>query len=155
MIGITAIVASLIFVGIQLRQEERIALSQIAQADQASSTEIDLAIVENAEIWLKSNSGDSLNEVERLIMNRLVSALYRRARLETNMRRSLGQYEDLSIVDFAIELHENPGARAIWEMRAATEASYFQELRPGLTWRQSYHRDVFAELERLDRAARP
>ena len=134
----------------QLRQEEQIALSQISQADEASSTQIDLAIVENAEIWLKSNSGDPLNEAEQLIMNRLVSALYRRARLETGMRRALGQQRDSSIVDFAIELYENPGARAIWEMQAAAEASYFQELRPGATDRQTYHRDVFAELEILD-----
>ena len=91
LIGITAIVTSLIFVGMQLRQEEQIALSQISQADEASSTQIDLAIVENAEIWLQSNSGDPLNEAEQLIMNRLVSALYRRRNIVEILKRRARQ----------------------------------------------------------------
>ena len=153
-IGIVAVVASLVFVGMQLEQEEQVALAQVSQADEASSTQIDLAIVEHAEIWLKSNRGDSLSDAEQLIMNRLVSAQYRRARLETGMRRALGQTLDHSIVDFAIELYENPGARAIWEMQAAAEAMYFQELRPGITGRQSFYRQVLAELEKLDSVAR-
>lgn len=154
-IGIFSVVASLLFVGMQLKQEEQIALSQIHQADEASSTQIDLAVAENAEIWLKSNNGDSLNEAERLIMSRLVAAMYRRARLETNMRRTLGQFSDASIVDFAIELHENPGAREFWEAQAAAEAAYFRELRPDDPYRESYHQDVLAELEKLDRTFPP
>jgi len=154
LIGIAAIVASLVFVGIQLRQEQQIALSQINQADVASSAQIDLAIIENREIWLKSKSGDSLSDAERFTMTRLVMALYRRARIEAVMRRSLGQSGHSPIIDLAVDLHENPGARAIWEAQAQIEATNFQLLAPGDDFRQSYQREIMSTLAELDRAAR-
>ncbi len=41
--GIAAIVASLIFVGVQLRQEQQIALAEKSQSSSANRTELDLA----------------------------------------------------------------------------------------------------------------
>ena len=150
LVGIIAIVASLVFVGLQLRQEQRIGQSQIGQADEASSTLLDLAIAENADIWLKSNNGEPLTKRDDLIMNRLVGAMYRRARIEAVMRRTLGQSGFSPIVDFAVDLYENPGARAIWEKQAAREALFFGELRPDDTFRQSYQEEVRRELSKLD-----
>ena len=150
-IGIFAVVASLVFVGMQLQQEDRAASLQVNEADVVSSTQIDLAIAERAELWVRSNHGEPLSEVERLIMNRLVLALYRRAILEYFMRRSMGNTRPQTIVDFAVELYENPGARKIWEAQAEAEASYFQLLRPDGVGRQRFHQQIFAELEILDR----
>jgi len=151
LIGIAAIVASLVFVGVQLQQEQRIALSQIGQADEASSTQLDLAVADNADIWLKSNSGQELTQEEKLKLDRLVAAMYRRARIEAVMRRTLGQIGGSPIVDFAAELYENPGARASWEELAKREALYFETLRPDDTFRQSYQQEVKDELDKLDR----
>jgi hypothetical protein len=152
-IGLFLVVASLIFVGMQLRQEDRAALLQVSQADETSSTQIDLAIAEHAELWAKSNRGEPLSEVETIIMNRLVTALYRRARLEALMRRSMGAIRPQTIVDFAVELYENPGARKIWEAQAAAEASNFELLRPDSSNRQRFHQQVFVELETLDNSS--
>ena len=152
LVGIAAIIASLIFVGFQLRQEQRIAVSQIGQADAESSAQIDLAIAEHAEVWLKSNKGQNLTEIEQVVMNRLVSTLYRRARIEAVMRRSLGQSGHSPIIDFAVDLYENPGARAIWERQAESEKMRFQLLAPEDDFRQSYQSEVLSKLEELDRA---
>ena len=154
-VGIAAIIASLIFVGLQLRQEQHIAMGEIDQADEGSSTRLDLAIVENADLWLKANNGEILTARESLIMNRLVAAMYRRARLEAIMRRNLGQFDGapmLSLIDFAIELYENPGARSIWEEQAKSESSYYRTLMPNDDFRQSYHAEVFEKLQSFDEA---
>jgi len=152
-VGIAAIIASLIFVGLQLRQEQQIAISEIEQADEGSSTRIDLAIVENADLWLKANNGEILTGRESLIMNRLVAAMYRRARLEAIMRKNLGQFGPVPIIDFAIELHENPGARSIWEEQAKSESNYYRTLLPNDDFRQSYLDEVFEKLQSLDKAS--
>ena len=151
-VGIVAIIASLIFVGLQLKQEQQIAISEIAQADEGSSTRLDLAIIENADLWLKANIGEILTERESLIMNRLVSAMYRRARQEAQMRRNLGRSGISAIIDFAIELHENPGARSIWEKQVKSESSYYRTLLPQDNYRQSYHDEFFEKLQSLDDA---
>ena len=152
-VGIAAIIASLIFVGLQLKQEQQIALSEIIQADEGSSTRLDLAVVENADLWLKANSGELLTERESLIMNRLVAAMYRRASKEVQMRRNLGQYADFAIIDFAIELHENPGARSIWEEQAKSESNYYGTLAPQSNYRQSFRDEFFEKLQSLDEAS--
>ena len=49
-LGIAAIVASLVFVGMQLRQEQEIALAEIFDASESSAAAIDFQINENTVI---------------------------------------------------------------------------------------------------------
>ncbi len=50
LIGIAAIVASLIFVGMQLRQDQKVALAEINVASESSAAMLDLAVTENIDI---------------------------------------------------------------------------------------------------------
>ena len=149
-IGISAIVASLVFVGVQLKQEQMIALAEVYAASESSAAVIDIAISENANIWLKSNNSETLSESESLIINRLVATLYRRARNQAIMRRDLGSYGTPALMDFAIDLYENPGARRIWEAQIDSEVAYFEKMVPDDDFRRGYRDEVLVELAKLD-----
>jgi hypothetical protein len=113
-VGITAIVASLIFVSVQLGQDREVALSVIRQSGASSNTELQIAIASHAEILAKSNRGDELTEAEMIVMNALVSAMHREVVTDQLERRTFGSSGEIVTVIFATWLYENPGARAIW-----------------------------------------
>ena len=56
-VGVIAIVGSLIFVGLQIKQEQEIALAEINLSLLASGIELNIAIGENAEVWAIGNAG--------------------------------------------------------------------------------------------------
>ena len=64
LVGIAAIVSSLVFVGFQIRQEQEIAI--VDTYGELSQTNIDLTfeIGEQMEIWIKGLNGDQLTEEE-------------------------------------------------------------------------------------------
>ena len=152
LIGITAIVASLVFVGVQMKQEQQIALTEVYAASTSSAIELDIAISENADIWMKSNSGETLSDAESLIINRLVAAMYRRARGQANMRRIVGTFGTAALRDFAIQLYENPGVRRIWEAQINNEVEYFKIMAPQDDFRRNYRDEVLVELAKLEAA---
>ena len=150
LLGIAAIVASLIFVGIQMRQDRDIALAESLVAAETSFTAINALISDHVVIWLKGRKDEELSEAETLIMSRLVSTLHRRARYTAAMRRSLGTPGDAALRDLAIELYENPVARRIWEAQTGKEIAYFKTMAPDDVWRSNYRDEVLAELAKLD-----
>ena len=150
LIGIEAIIASLVFVGIQLRQEQDIALAEIFEASESSAAAIDFEINENTEIWLKSKNGENLTEREESIIGRIVGSMYRRARIQTTMRRNVASGGNATLIEFAIELHANPGARRIWEAQVDEEVALFEKARPGDDYRQSYRDEVLQILDTME-----
>ena len=151
-VGMGAIVASLIFVGFQLRQDRDIALAESLVAAEESFTSIDALISDHAVIWLKGQKNEELTDAESLIMSRLVSTLHRRARLTAAMRRSLGNAGNAPLQDLAIELYENPVARRFWEAQTEKEVAYFKSMAPEDDYRRNYIDEVLVELAKLDRA---
>jgi len=149
-LGIAAIVASLVFVGMQLRQEQEIALAEIFDASESSAAAIDFQINENTAVWLKSRNGENLTEREESIISRIVGSMYRRARIQTTMRRNVASAGNAPLVEFAIELHSNPGARAIWEAQVDEEVTLFEKVRPGDDYRRGYRDEVLQILETLE-----
>ena len=149
LIGIAAIVASLIFVGMQLRQDQKVALAEIFVASESSAAMLDLAVTENIDIWLKSKKGELLDEKEKSIVSRLVASMYRRARLQTTMRRSVAGGGNAALMEFASELHSNPGARKIWEAQIDEEVAQFERMRPGDDYRRLYRDEILELLETL------
>ncbi len=61
LIGIAAIVASLIFVGLQLKQSQDIALSELSASILASRVETNSSISDHSDVWAKGNSGADLD----------------------------------------------------------------------------------------------
>ena len=82
-LGIAAIVASLIFVGLQMRQSQEIAIAETYMTILSSEIEVRNAVSEHADLWKKANSGAELNEVEALIFGNLVANLNSEANRST------------------------------------------------------------------------
>ena len=72
LIGISAIVASLVFVGFQLKQSQDIAIADGLISIMFASIEINDQLNEHADIWIKGSAGEELTENESFIFNNLV-----------------------------------------------------------------------------------
>jgi hypothetical protein len=120
LIGIAAIVASLIFVGLQLRQDQEIAVSQI-YADW-DDTRIDWArlVNENDDVWIRALRGDELDEREFLRFESVANAWYHmeNGRYIRAGRISLASPEGVAR-SAAYFLFSNAGLKAWWNARHA------------------------------------
>jgi hypothetical protein len=115
-IGVTAIVLSLVFVGLQLRQTHAIAVSEIFAANTGHRIEANIAIVDNSDVWAKASSGKALTAEEFLVIDRLIENLWE-ARLSLfHHFYELGDEAgaDVIMTDFAEYLYQNPGILEIW-----------------------------------------
>jgi len=118
LIGIAAIVASLIFVGLQLRQDQEIAVSQIYADWDDTRIEWARLINENDEVWIRGLSGGDLNEQERLRFESLADTWFHmeNGRYIRARRISLASPRDIALRDAAFLL-DHPGLRRWWDVR--------------------------------------
>ncbi len=72
LIGIAAIVGSLIFVGLQIAQTQKIAFAETDLSLLSSKIEITNGINDYADIWVRGSSGDDLDPAEAAIFSNLV-----------------------------------------------------------------------------------
>ncbi len=74
-VGILAnvgVIAGIIFLGVEMGQSQRIALSDMYINTVANQIEADNAIADNADIWSKGNAGEELTPAEFAIFSGLV-----------------------------------------------------------------------------------
>jgi hypothetical protein len=71
LVGMAAIVVSLIFVGLQLQQSEDAAQADMSQSSVAISVEITALMSEHSDVWLRACAGEELSQSERLIANNI------------------------------------------------------------------------------------
>ncbi len=114
--GIAAIVASLIFVGVQVQLDREIAVAEGNLANAANSIEGNNAFLEHSDVWVRGNSGEQLDEDEAVVFRYLVKNTYDVARMEMTRLLRLGNDEIAQMVaaDFSAFLFRNAGARAVW-----------------------------------------
>ena len=79
-VGIFALVASLVFVGLQLKQSQDIALAQASQTATSTTVEMMISIAENplflsSSAKIQSGAADALTMEERIAMGRYAGAL--------------------------------------------------------------------------------
>ena len=129
LIGIGAIVASLIFVGLQMRQEQKIARAQALSEYIATGVDVQIAINEHSDILVKGNSGAPLDEVERHKLRILMEAAEDRVFLQLLLQRQLGGNQSTAELKFASFLYRNPVARATWLQLADDMERYVDPLR--------------------------
>jgi hypothetical protein len=70
-IGILAVVASLVFVGIEIRQTSRAALEESFVGDLGTMIALEEIVVENSDVWLRGCRAEELNDVERVQFTRM------------------------------------------------------------------------------------
>ena len=114
-IGMMAIVASLIFVGVQLQQDRNIAESALLTSDQ----ELELVFAqlgqESPDVWRKGLAGGELTEDEEVIFDLMAYTLFR---MNANSFRRNSVFEGVTIGstndeprNYAFFIYENPGLR--------------------------------------------
>jgi len=145
LVGIGAIVASLIFVGLELRQSRVIALSEIRVMNEANVIAVNDAFIEDADIWTRGNSGEELTAADQEIFNRLVLHANDRAyhlvqwfdymELDDAMR-------DQAVALFAAFLYEHPEAREVWAHREQQMQRYRDLVNPDQTVQTGWYTTV-------------
>ena len=149
-IGISAIVGSLIFVGLQMQQTQDIALNEDGYSRIASEIELKNALFENADTWLKGNAGEPLDRIESMIYIELLRTKWNRTYWQSETEIRLGRTGDIPLHDFALFLHKNSGARTAWVADAEErnrQRSLLTGREPGAVAVQDV---VRADLEKLD-----
>ena len=130
--GIAAIVASLIFVGLQMKQEQEIAYSELdvsLLAIQAESTNL---ISTNSEIWVRGNAGEELSPSETAVFSNMITLLNNRRFVEYRHATQLGRTDIAETIkyDWSAFLFQNPGARKAWRSRHENLHKYRELLVP-------------------------
>ena len=126
LIGIVAIIASLIFLGLQIRQTQAIATSEMNAGALITTLEESNAIIENAEIWAKGNAGEDLTAIEEVVFERLVLNFNDRYYFAVQQQLELGRESEaaLDIATYAGFLFENPGALRVWRAHESRNRKY-------------------------------
>ena len=155
LVGIAAIVASLIFVGLQMKQAQEIAYSELDVSllgIQAESTNL---ISTNSDVWVRGNAGEELSSAEAAVFNNLVALLNTRWFVEYRHATQLGRTDIAETIKYAWSafLYQNPGARQVWQAREENLNKFrvilLTEGNKWTFWRDSINADL-ARLDALD-----
>ncbi len=112
LIGIVAIVASLLFVGMQLRQDRQLAEFETLAAEQMADLELARFLEEKGGIWRKGLADEPLSEDEQVSFDLLAYALYSKS--SYNVRRGItlrGAVVERDGRSYAYFVYANPGLR--------------------------------------------
>jgi hypothetical protein len=152
LVGIAAIVASLIFVGLQMKQAQDIAYSELDVSLLAIQAETTDLISVNSDVWVRGNAGEELNPAEMAVFSSLVTLLNGRWFVEYRHATQLGRTDIAETIkyDWSAFLYQNPGARRVW-VAHEENLNKFRDilLTEGNKW--TFWRDsINADLIRLD-----
>ena len=117
-IGIIAVVASLIFVGYEIRQSQDIAVSGQLDSTLEAMAEVEALIIDNADVWHRGCSGEDLSNAEQLIFTRifnLYTIQYFFRWLNIEVTGISPARKKLTIDNMAINLHRSVGLKREWE----------------------------------------
>lgn len=149
-VGITAIVASLIFVGLQMRQDRVIAVATAQASFLETFVQINSEINEHAAIWDSGLVGGELSGADEVIFRNLAANVRRYSVIQSLEFRSLGLIGDFPIVQLADLVRRNPGlAREVAEESERVDHA-FTVASTGLP-AGSLQLRIEAAIERLDR----
>ena len=131
-VGIVAIVASLLFVGLQLRQSQKIALAEGYFSILSIRNDLSRSIRADLNTWNKAISGEKLSPDEALIFATLVNQINESRYLEYIATREIAGEDAARPVmhDFAIFMYSNPAAKSVWLAREDYLVNYRKEVNP-------------------------
>ena len=127
-VGVAAIVGSLVFVGLQMRQAEQLASAELAVSLAGPSQELIATITEHAGIWRRGNAGEPLDPDDRVIYEELIRAKWSMAFWEAYSYQQLGSTLNIAAHSFAMFLFDNPGARRTWQTEQDGKLERFRDL---------------------------
>ena len=122
-IGIFALVASLIFVGMQLRQDQEIAEAQIYAQSNQLAIELANLVNQHRDIWLRGVVGEELNAEDEVVFENIyVAILFNYGGVWQRANRLSTRSPDSVARQFAYLIFAHPGLRRMWERRKGFEA---------------------------------
>jgi hypothetical protein len=151
LVGLAAIVASLVFVGIQMRQAQDIAMAEGYSSLFATRIEVANNIKDHVDVWKRGTAGEELQETDFATFAILVNQVNENA-VQAYIHALMveGSYSaEFAARDFAGFLYHNPGARNVWEDRE----EYLQinrEALHGESAPESWPQAISAYLSELD-----
>lgn len=115
-VGMAAIIASLIFVGVQLQQDRRIAEVDLLSAISDQSLEFAQLIQADPQLWRRGLAGELLSEDEAIAFDAVAAAMFR---MYANQYRITVAFQGLTIGigaseserEYAYAVYSNPGLR--------------------------------------------
>jgi hypothetical protein len=115
-IGVAAIVASLLFVGYQLRLDAQIARAEVSGAFVSRTITMNQENLPYADLIAKANRGDALSEAELYRLDSIVNNMILNIRFLNIQGRRVGEIgSSTNELVFSAHLFRNPGLRAAWE----------------------------------------
>ena len=153
-IGVTAIVASLVFVGLQIRQDDEIARLELIDRSTEQQRDLQMWIAENSDVWIRGCAGSELDDVEQAIFQRIVdiyiTQTYNRWVVRFALTEQTGAGGQYLIDAYAANVHRYLGFRAAYKARArwGAEGRRYEDYYL-VDFRQAFDTRL-AELERMD-----
>jgi len=152
LIGIGAIVASLVFVGLEMRQSRDIAMSELLLAYMQASEDARRDLNDHMDLWVRANNGEEISIEGAAIIANLVNDQENQAFfLSTQLARLGSSTPDIVVLNFARWLHKYPAARTAWQARKDANSPY-QSARDEPLDAESFNGKVREMLERYDRS---
>ena len=155
--GIAAIVGSLLFVGMQLRQDQRIAVAEGLGEQMATRVDARLGLNEYAEVIIKGNNGEHISEAEQFILRNLVEMEEERVLLGSFRAKAVGRSVNTTELRFAVFLFQNPALRAAWNQHYVDTGELVDPLRSSRSFARSqqtgsiaFRNRIKAHLDKLD-----
>ena len=156
LVGIAAIVASLLFVGLQMRQEQQIAIAETRTAVTQSIVEIAVMLEASSVIWTRGLDGEELSNSDQAVFLAMVEAV------ESHFFNMFLRFERLGIGpaesharNWAYALYIHSGLRQTYldgvEYSIQKNAAFEREPIPG----NGFRVQVLAYLKQLDDRAPP
>lgn len=149
-IGIAAIVASLVFVGIQLKQDREVALSEVTQFSASTYADLQIALADHSDALAKANRGEELAGPELIVVQSLLNAMHRQVVTDVIERRLHGNPGELPLAVFASWLYQNPGARAIWLDQRSEVLRHAEEISAESAFMRRVNQEILDALNAID-----
>lgn len=116
LIGIAAIVVSLIFVGLQLVQSQTIATAERFDTTVSNRLYRNDLVIQHSGLLAKANNGEQLTESEQISLNHLIDSLWSEAFFGSRANQVLAAPgESGARIVFSRFLYQNSGARQEWQ----------------------------------------
>jgi hypothetical protein len=153
LIALSAILASVVFVGLQLKQAEEIARSEIQFSILNTQIEVNNAINADPEIWARGIAGESLEPTEAIVFSRQVANVNNLFYSTVQFSRLMGlDFEDTDVSEYAAFLYENPGARQVWRAHEEHLKKYRGLGDPGETYTSDWVDAIESKFSIFDQA---
>lgn len=152
-VGIFAVVASLLFVGLQMRQTQTIAQTEMDWNNMMAEMQSRSAIYEHPDIWARGNAGDKLNSSEAVIYTTLIRDFNTVNFFKFHNAKRLEGADDSVrwiVADTAGFLHKNPGARREWNALRAMFSEHRNPFASG-NYQNAFEKEVRAGLALLEK----